>query len=159
MAPTQRPALSRPLSPLTGDSSLGAVIAEFLRATGADADRELRSGLSHIDAELGTMPVRNVRTRHLTALLDDLRQAGLSSRREAAVADAAHALFEFAVAQRLVAADPVPEAAAPEPPAPATAPTPTVAMIALGARVAFWTTWLITLGFLVLLLALLVELG
>jgi hypothetical protein len=157
MAPTQRPAPSRPLSPLTGDSSLGAVIAEFLRATDADADRELRSGLSHIDAELGTMPVRNVRTRHLTALLDDLRQAGLSSRREAAVADAAHALFEFAVAQRLVAADPVP--AAPEPPAPATAPTPTVAMIALGARVAFWTTWLITLGFLVLLLALLVELG
>jgi hypothetical protein len=32
-------------------------------------------------------------------------------------------------------------------------------MLALGARVAFWTTWTVTLGFLLLLLVLLVELG
>ena len=164
MSPTQRPARSRPLSPLTGDSSLSAVIAEFLRVT--DGDRELRSALSHVDADLGTMPVGTVRPRHLTALLEDLREAGLSTRRETAVVEALHTVFAFAVARGLVAADPTPGAAprraAPPDAAPgyaATAPTPTFAMLALGARVAFWTTWLIMVGFLVLLLVLLLELG
>jgi hypothetical protein len=32
-------------------------------------------------------------------------------------------------------------------------------MLALGARLAFWTTWLIMVGFLALLLVLLLELG
>jgi hypothetical protein len=162
MSPTQRQADSRPLTPLTGDSSLSAVIAEFMRAT--DGDRELRSALSHVDAELGTMPIRNVRPRHLTALLDDLDQAGLSPRREAAVVDALHSLFAFAVARRLVAVDPMPGPTplrrdTPAPPPPVTAPTPTLAMLAVGARVAFWTAWLIMLGFLLLLLGLIVELG
>jgi hypothetical protein len=166
MATTQRSAPGRPLAALTGDSSLGAVIAEFLRAAAPGDDRELRSALSHVDAELGTMSVRSIRPRHLTALLDGLRSSGLSRRREAAVVDALHAVFAFAVAHRLVAVDPMPDT----PPAPANdmptptptptrTPTPTFAMLALGARVAFWTTWIITLGFLVLLLVLLVELG
>jgi hypothetical protein len=64
MASTQRPAAGRPLAPLTGDSSLGAVIGEFIRTTAPGDDRELRSALSHVDAELGTMPVRSVRPRH-----------------------------------------------------------------------------------------------
>ena len=157
---------------LTGDSSLGAVIDEFLRSAVARDDRELRSALSHVAAELGEMPVRTVRPRHLTAFLDGLRSAGLSRRREAAVVDALHGVFAFAVARRLVAADPTPDArqapadgmqtppARPAPPArPTPTPTPTFAMLALGARVAFWTTWIVTLGFLVLLLVLLVELG
>ena len=181
MASTQRPADRRPLAPLTGDSSLGAVIAEFLRVTGpGDDDRELRAALSHVDAELGTLPVRSIRPRHLTALLDGLRSAGLSRRREAAIVDALHALFAFVVARRLVAVDPMPAATPPpssadvaktpppsstdgtKTPPPSSADggrTPTFAMLALGARVAFWTTWVITLGFLVLLLVLLVELG
>ena len=171
MATTQRPASRRPLSPLTRYSSLGAVIAEFMRATDASADRELRAALAHIDADLGTMSVGAVRPRHLTALLEDLREAGLSPRREAAVVVALHAVFAFAVARALVAADPTPgaaprraappDAAPPDaaPPDAATAPTPTFAMLALGARVAFWTTWLIMVGFLVLLLVLLLELG
>ena len=165
MATTRRPALRRPLSALTRESSLGAVIAEFMRAADAGADRELRAALSHVDAELGTMRVGNVRPRHLTGLLADLREAGLSPRREAAVVEALHAVFAFAVARGLVAADPTPGAAprraAPDAALPdaATAPTPTFAMLALGARVAFWTTWLIMVGFLVLLLVLLLELG
>ncbi|HEX5617313.1 MAG TPA: hypothetical protein VFX51_02785 [Solirubrobacteraceae bacterium] len=171
MSTTQRPASRRPLSPLTRDSSLGAVIAEFMRATDSGADRELRAALTHVDAELGTMPVRTVRPRHLTALLEDLREAGLSPRREALVVEALHAVFAFAVARGLVAADPTPDAAprraAPQraappdaaPPEAATAPSPTFAMLALGARLAFWTTWLIMVGFLVLLLVLLLELG
>lgn len=161
MATTQRPASRRPLSPLTRYSTLGAVIAEFMRATDAGADRELRAALTHVDAELGTMPVGAVRPRHLTALLEDLREAGLSPRREAVVVEALHAVFAFAVARGLVAADPTPGAAPRRaaPPDAATAPTPTFAMLALGARVAFWTTWLIMVGFLVLLLVLLLELG
>jgi hypothetical protein len=156
MSSTQRPAPGRPLSPLTGDSTIGAVISEFIRAAGPGG-RELRSALSHIDAELGIMPVRSVRPRHLTALLDGLRGAGLSPEREAAIEDALHALFAFAVARRLVAVDPTPGGASQ--PLPRSTPTPTFTMLALGARVAFWTTWVITLGFLALLLVLLVELG
>jgi hypothetical protein len=166
MSSTQRPAPSRPLSPLTGDSTIGAVISEFIRAAGPGG-RELRSALSHIDAELGIMPVRSVRPRHLTALLDGLRGAGLSPEREAAIEDALHALFAFAVARRLVAVDPTPGGASQPPPRSTptpdatsqSTPTPTFTMLALGARVAFWTTWVITLGFLALLLVLLVELG
>jgi hypothetical protein len=161
MASTQRPASRRPLTPLGGDSSLSAVIAGFLRATEPGEERELRSALSHVDAELGTMAVRRVRPRHLEALLDDLRGAGLSPRREAAITDALHALFAFAVARRLVTADPTPTPGASPGPqrATPTTPMPTFTMLALGARVAFWTTWVITIGFLVLLLGLLVEFG
>jgi hypothetical protein len=157
-----------PPSPLTADSSLGAVIAEFVRATAAGVERrELRSALSHVDAELGTMPVRSVRTRHITALLDGLRRAGLSVRREAAIVEALHSLFAFAVARRLVAVDPVPGSAPPRrrerPRGPGDAslpaPTPTLTMLAVGARVAFWTALIVALGFVLLVLALLVELG
>jgi hypothetical protein len=155
MEPTQRPAHGRPLPPLTGDSSLGSVIAEFLAETDAGADRELRSALRHIDAELGTMPVRSVRPRHLTGVLDDLHHAGLSPRREAAVDNALDAVFAFAVEHRLVAVNPMTG------PAPVAhgGPSPTYTMLALGARMAFWTTWLVAIGFLALLLLLLIELG
>jgi hypothetical protein len=155
MDTTQRPASSRPLSPSAGDATLGSVIAGLLAENGAD--RELRAALWHIDAELGTMPVRDIRPRHVTALLDDLRRAGLSARRGEAVEAALHVLFAFAVARRLVAVNPM-TGPAPAPPAPST-PTPTFAMIALGRRVAVWTTWMVVIGFLALLLLVLVALG
>jgi hypothetical protein len=154
--PTQRPAHGRPLSPLTGDSSLSSVIAAFLEETDAGEDRELRSALGHVDAEVGTMAVRSIRPRHLTAMVDDLHHAGLSPRREAAVNDALRAVFAFAVAHRLVAVNPM---AGPAPVMPRSGPSPTYTMLALGARMAFWTTWLVAIGFLALLLLLLVELG
>ena len=154
MASTQRPASSRPLSPATGDSSLGAVIAEFLAEAGAG--RELRAALNHVDAELGTMPIGSVRPRHVTALLDDLHGAGLSLRRVTAVADALRAVFAYAVEQRLVAVSPMP---GPAPPAAAAAPTPTYTVLAVGVRLAAWTTWLVVIGFVLLLAMLLVELG
>jgi hypothetical protein len=156
MASTQRPAPSRPLSPGTGDASLGAVIAEFLTERATLADRDLRAALNHIDAELGTMPIGSVRPRHVTALLDDLHGAGLSLRRVTAVADALRAVFAYAVEQRLVAVSPMP---GPAPPAAAAAPTPTYTMLAVGVRLAAWTTWLVVIGFVLLLAMLLVELG
>jgi hypothetical protein len=161
MASTQRPASSRPLSPATADSSLGAVIAEFLAEPAVGADRQFRSALRHIEAELGTMPVANVRPRHVTALLDDLHRAGLSPRREADVADALQRLFAYATARRLVAVNPMP-GPAPMPtsrPTPTPTPTPTFTMLAVGTRLVGWLTWLIMAGFLALLLMLLIELG
>ena len=154
-------------SPLSGDSSLGAVIAEFVRAAPGRERRELRSALSHVDAELGAMPVRSVRARHVTALLEELRRAGLGSRREEEIVDAVHAVFSFALARRLVAVDPLPGPGAPPRVAPlqprdaaaTAAPTPTLTLLAVGARVAAWTVTLIVLGFLALLLVLIVELG
>jgi hypothetical protein len=164
-----------PPSRLTGDSSMSAVIAAFADATDPGReDRELRSALSHIDADLGTTPIRRVRSRNVLALLGDLRAAGLSPRRETAVIDALHSLFGFAVARKLVAASPVMEPARPErddpPRASAAAPaapaawtegarTPTLTMLALGARVAWWTALIVTMGFATLLVVLVVELG
>lgn len=161
---------------LTGDSTVSAVIAGFVRATDPHGDRrELRAALSHVEAELGTMPVRAVRTRHVTALLDELRRAGLSPRRETAIVEALRSLYAFAVARGLVAVSPIGEparrpTAVPRPPRrpadePRTppraraAPVPTLTMLALGARVAFWTTWIIMLGFIALLVLLVVEFG
>jgi hypothetical protein len=156
MASTQRPAPSRPLSPAPGDASLGAVIAAFLAEPATGGERELRSALNHVDAELGTTPIADVRPRHLTALLDDLRDAGLSPRRQAAVSDALSALFAYAVARRLVAVNPMP---GPVMPLVDVAPTPTATMLAVGVRLVGWMTWLTVAGFLALLALLLVELG
>lgn len=160
--------------PLTGDSSLGAVIAEFVRATDGAERRRLRAALSHVAAELGTLPIRAVRRRHLTDLLDELRDAGLTESREATIVEALRSLYAFALARRLVEVDPLPErrrrpAHRPpvvSPPRPPTAhtpltptPTPTLTMLALGARVAAWTAWTIMVVFAVLLIALFLELS
>jgi site-specific recombinase XerD len=148
------------------DPTLRAVIGEFVAAAGTVAERrERRAALSHVDAGLGTMPIRSVRTRNLAALLDDLYEAGLSARREAAVVDALHSLYAFAIARGLVADDPTPggaAAATPAPmPAPATTPatTPTLTMLALGARAAVWAAWTIGIVFALLLVALVNELA
>lgn len=154
--------------PLSGDSSVAAVIDEFLRATDSAAERrELRSALSHVAADIGTMPFERVRAQHLLAVLDDARAAGLSGRREKAIIDALFALYSFAQARGIVSTNPLafpappPTPASPSrvQPAPAGAHAPTLTMIALGARVAMWTAWLITIGFVLLLVALAVELA
>src|SRR4051812_26282719 len=157
MAATPRPANSRPRSRLTGDSPLDAVIDAYLAGARGDERRGLRSALSHVAAELGAMPVHSVRPRHVAALLDDLSDVGLSPRREAAVVDALHAVFAFAIARGLTDHDPTPGrrpqslGTARDRDTAAKAPTPTLTMLALGARVAVWTTWIIVIGFLVLL--------
>jgi hypothetical protein len=165
-----------PLPPLTGDSSLSAVIAAFAGALGPGERRELRAALSHVDAELGTMPIRTVRPRTLVGLLGDLRAAGLSPRRRVAVIEALRSLFAFALARGLVSTSPVtgladaephdrprPRAAAPVVPVARTeesrTPTPTLTMLALGARVAWWTALIVTLVFATLLVVLVVELA
>jgi hypothetical protein len=151
--------------PINEDPRVSEVIAELVGTTGSEAERrELRAALSHVDAELGPMPLRDVRSRHVAALLDDLHDAGLSPRRETAVVDALRSLYGFAIAHGLVSDDPTPApaaAAAPITPAPAstTAPTPTLTMRALGARVAVWTAWTIAIVFALLLVVLIRELS
>src|SRR4051812_40825967 len=163
MAATPRPANSRPRSRLTGDSPLDAVIDAYLEGARDDDRRGLRSSLSHVAAELGAMPVHSVRARHVAALLDDLSDAGLSPRREAAVVDALHAVFAFGIARGLTDHDPTPgRRARPveairERETAANASIPTMTVLALGARVVLWTTWIIVIGFLILLVALVVE--
>jgi hypothetical protein len=118
-------------------------IAELVRSESSTArQRELRAALSHVDADLGTMPLSSLRSRHVVALLDDLREAGLSARREAAILDAVDSLSGLAA----------------DPPA-ATTPTPTHTMLALGARAAVWTSWTIAIVFAVLLVGLVLELS
>jgi hypothetical protein len=151
---------------LTGDSSVAAVIAAYVDAADpAGSRRDLRSALSHIDAELGTRPIRTVRPRHVVALLDDLHAAGLSPRRNMAVTDALHSLFGFAVARGLVASSPIIERTQPAaepvsaPPPAQEQRTPTLTMVALGARVAWWTMLIVTVVFALLMLGLVVELA
>jgi hypothetical protein len=163
------------------DPTLSSVIAQFVgSAATAGERRERRAALSHVDAELGTMPMRAIRTRNLTAMLDDLAAAGLSARRQDAVVEALHSLYAFAIGRGLVADDPASGAAAVAPPtampAPTPAPmpaptatptpapmpaptaTPTLTMLALGVRVAAWTAWTIAIVFALLLVALVLEL-
>ncbi len=118
-------------------------IAELVRTAGSSVrQRELRAALSHVDADLGTMPLSSLRNRHVAELLDDLRAEGLSERRETAILDAVRSLSAFSAG----------------PPA-ATTPTPTHTMLALGARAAVWTTWMIAIVFAVLLVILVRELS
>ena len=138
---------------LTGDSSLDAVIAAYERST--DPSRDVRAALTHVRAELGTMPVRAVRARHVTDLLERLRRSGMSARRAADVDEGVRDVFAFAVARRIIAVDPLGSDAR----RPQAAGTPTLALVALGARVAAWTAWVVTLGFLLLLAVLVIELG
>jgi hypothetical protein len=134
-------------------ASVGGALAELIRAaedgraqtpagrpyTRAQL-RDLRAALGHVDAELGSLPLQALRHRHVDALVQDLRQEGLSARRETAILDALDLLYEERAASRKER--------------PAGARTPTDAMLALGARVAWWasaTVFVLFAGVLVLL--------
>ena len=108
-------------------ASVGAAAAELLRAAEAGSSsraqlRELRAALSHIDAELGPMPLSELRDDHVRALVGSLRAAGLSASRERAVLDAIDALRPRPRPRRSAG--------------PAQPPTPTDAMLALGGQLA-----------------------
>jgi hypothetical protein len=117
------------------EQTIAAAAAELLSDAEATASsrselRELRAALSHIDAELGPLPLSSLDDEHVATLVRNLRAAGLSSDRERAVMRAIAALRG-----RRPAPAPVPAPAAPAP-ARASEPTPTDAMLALGSRVA-----------------------
>jgi hypothetical protein len=99
---------------------LGALIDEFLQAAedgmvrngdggpySRDGVRALRGALSYVDSELGTMDVQDVRRRHVQALLDQLRGAGLAAARIRAVAHALDSVYGYAIQRELVGFSPV----------------------------------------------------
>jgi hypothetical protein len=99
---------------------LGALIDEFLQAAEdgmvrdggnqpytRDGVRALRGALSYADSELGTMDVQDVRRRHIQALLDQLRAAGVPPARIVAVAGALDSLYSYAIQRDLVGFSPV----------------------------------------------------
>jgi hypothetical protein len=160
---------------------LEMVIADFLReaeegrarAVGdrpytREELRKLRAALIHIASELGTMSVEDVRVWDVHALIDHLREAGLPPSRLNSIIAAFRALYAYAERRRLVEKSPVPalsflgrdhraEARGREQRTPAR--TPTGAMLALGTKVVNWTERLVLLAFVLLVLALGVELG
>src|SRR4051812_49185281 len=87
-------------------ATVAAAIAELIRAAEVGRARgpagepytrsqvrELRAALGHVEAELGSLPLRLLRHHHVETLLDDLRSAGLSPHREAAIFDGLDALY------------------------------------------------------------------
>jgi hypothetical protein len=114
-------------------ASVGAAAAELLRAAEAGSSsraelRELRAALSHIDAELGPMPLSELRDDHVRAVVGSLRDAGLSPSRERAIVNAIDALRPRATSRA------------------SNQPTPTDAMLAVGGRLAtFASVMLFTL--------------
>jgi hypothetical protein len=116
----QRPAERQPHDPPADGPSVAATIDAFLAAVddGAAhdrdgrpydhaADRELRWWLGgHLRETLGAVPIDDVRRRHLEALVDELRYAGISPRRLHRLAVALGALFEYAGALGLTAGNP-----------------------------------------------------
>jgi hypothetical protein len=133
--------------------TVGAAIAELIHAAEVGRARspagepytrsevrELRIALGEIEAELGSLPLRLLRHRHVDALLEDLRREGLSAHRERAILDALDALYVQE------------EAAAKE--STTGGRTPTDAILALGTKVAWWasaTVFALFAGLLVLI--------
>lgn len=139
---------------MSGD--LSGVIADFLRDAqsgrvhgyGADDLRELRSALTHVDSELGSVAVDAVTPLQVEALIDGVRASGLPAARVEGIVTALRALYAYAIGRGLVRTSPVVglNATAPaDPPA-----TPTQAVIALGERVGVYATRTIVLAFLLL---------
>jgi hypothetical protein len=101
---------------------LGAVVEEFLKAAdnglveapsgghySLDGLRELRGALSHVAAELGGMNIEDVGRGEVEELLRRLQQSGLSAGRVDSVVAGLRALFSYAAARDLVAANPLAE--------------------------------------------------
>jgi hypothetical protein len=102
------------------DGQLGSVIDDFLGAAESGLARDaagipytgerlarLRSALGHVDAEIGTMPIEDVRRRHLQSLIDQLYASGLGIGQIGETVDALSSLYVYAVQRELVDFSPV----------------------------------------------------
>jgi hypothetical protein len=107
---------------------LGAVIDEFLQAAEdgrardrngdsytPDRLRQLRGALSYVDSALGSTSLEDVRRRHVQAMLDQLRAAGVTADRLTSIAASLRSLYGYAIQRDLVGYSPVVELALPEP--------------------------------------------
>ena len=141
-------------------AELGAVIAEYVRDVEAGARtrddvRELRRDLTHVASELGTLEVDQVRARHVEALVDELRAAGLPPDRVRSVIEALRSLYAYAIGRGLVKASTLVGLAV----GGTEARTPTAAMLDLGEQVVAWTVRVIVIAFVLIALGLVVVLA
>ena len=149
----RRPSSGRTRQRRSKGPDLDTVIRDFLReADAGGVDRrlgepyafesllDLRGAMSYVDDELRTMPIADVRRRHIQKLVDDLRAAGLPSSIVLTVVDSLRGLYAFAIQRDLVDFSPVVELGmpaeddgpdddgtwshAPAPPPPPSAPPP-----------------------------------
>lgn len=131
---------------------LGSLISHFMAdaATSGLYTREqvqqLRAHLAHVVAsDLGTHDVGAVRGRHVQALVDELRAAGVSASRVDAIVEALRLAFAYAVGRGLVSSSPLVGLA----PRGRPTPSPTTAMLALGERAVAWTVRGVVVAFVV----------
>ena len=73
------------------------------------ASGRFADSLSYAESELGTMEVRDVRRRHVQALIDQLHESGVDPARIVAVTDALRGLYNYAIRRELVGFSPVVE--------------------------------------------------
>jgi hypothetical protein len=125
------------------DGRLGSVIDDFLGAAQSGLARDaagipytgerlarLRSVLGHVDAEIGTMPIDDVRRRHLQSVIDQLYASGWQMDQIGETVDALSSLYVYAVQRELVDFSPVVQLRSPgdgpttPPPQPAAYQTP-----------------------------------
>jgi site-specific recombinase XerD len=143
------------------DDELGVVIAAFLDEAAADRTRsreelrELRRALTHVDAELGGLPVGAVRGRDVQDLVEALGAAGLRADRTDAIVDALRAVYAFAIAQGVVRTSPLVGLARPVD----GGRSPTDAMLELGERVVAWSVRGIVIAFVVIAVGLAVAIA
>ncbi len=110
------------------DAELGAVIDEFLqdaedgRARDRNGNpysperlRQLRGSLSYVDSALGSTNLEDVRRRHVQAMVDQLRGAGVTTDRVTSITAALRSLYAYAIQRDLVGYSPVVELSLPEP--------------------------------------------
>jgi site-specific recombinase XerC len=117
---------------------LATASAELLRDAegrlGRAELRELRGALAHVDSELGTVALGELRPDDVRRLIDELGRAGLPPARVRSIVAALRSVYAYAIDRGLVRSSPVVGVAAddPAPAPPSEAPTPTEALLALG---------------------------
>jgi hypothetical protein len=104
----ERPTVDAVVEELLPAAARGSARDRYGRRFDADGLRALRWALTgHVQEELGSMAIADVRTRHVQALVDRLDAGGLSQRRVDAVVHALRSLFAYATERDLVQSNPV----------------------------------------------------
>jgi hypothetical protein len=106
-ASEERPTVDSVAQDLLAAAARGSARDRYGRRFDAEGVSVLRWALDgHVHEALGSMPVADVRTRHVQALVDRLDDGGMTQRRVDAVVHALQTLFGYAEEHRLVDSSP-----------------------------------------------------
>jgi len=166
------------------DARRGRALDSGGRPYARESLRELRSSLTHVDSELGSLPLRQIDNRLVDGLLEDLRREGLSRARLDSMVVALRALRVYAGEPQLGDVGALREPTVSEPvfaerpryaeqaryvdqarykdqaryDEPQAKPSPTLELLASARRVATWTVRSVVFVFAVLVVFLILEL-